>query len=330
MHFVKSHMRLFLVTVGALILVACGWSRFPSGELVMFTAFGPHAFEGRVLVIRPDGSGLTTVLAPQGLLDYATAYGNSLKSFKSFILVSVDQATGGGTNQTTLSIAQYRPILNLFTSLQQQLPPGGEGRGVPSPDNSKFVATMSPPSQPSAVNLWLSDFSTKQFRQLTDNPPLTQDNNPVWSPDGQQIIFVRVVFSPSLSTSLMTVATQGGQPSVLLGPSDGVGQAAFSPDGKQLVFTSVNGMEVMDLSTLKRTVILTPSKLYGSPIQYQTEAIGMSWAKTQDRIVLVLINLATHQNELWTAPVTSDGSNLQKIFTADPGVVILSVTFISN
>ena len=107
-------------------------------------------------------------------------------------------------------------------------------------------------------------------------------------------------------------------------------QAAFSPDGKQLVFTSVNGMEVMDLSTLKRTVILTPSKLYGSPIQYQTEAIGMSWAKTQDRIVLVLINLATHQNELWTAPVTSDGSNLQKIFTADPGVVILSVTFISN
>ncbi|PYU19019.1 MAG: hypothetical protein DMG30_25680, partial [Acidobacteria bacterium] len=113
MHFVKSHMRLFLVTVGALILVACGWSRFPSGELVMFTAFGPHAFQGRVLVIRPDGSGLTTVLAPQGLLDYATAYGNSLKSFKSFILVSVDQATGGGTNQTTLSIAQYRPILNL-------------------------------------------------------------------------------------------------------------------------------------------------------------------------------------------------------------------------
>src|SRR5207253_8371867 len=124
----------------------------------------PHALEATFLVTLPDGSRLTTILAPQGLLDYATAYGNSLKSFKSFksfTLVSVDQATGGGTNQTTLSIAQYRPILNLFTSLQQQLPPGREGRGVPSPDNSKFVATRSPPSHSSTVHCSRSDLITK-------------------------------------------------------------------------------------------------------------------------------------------------------------------------
>lgn len=138
---------------------------------------------------------------------------------------------------------------------------------------------------------------------------------------------MRATISP-LSTQLMTVPAQGGTPTVLFGPLDGVGEAAYSPDGKRLVFLSVNGMETIDLTSLQRTTIVPFSKLHGSPLQHLAEGVGMSWARTEDKIVLVLFNLTTKQDELWT--VTSEGNNLTRIFAAAAGTHILSVTFVSN
>jgi Tol biopolymer transport system component len=314
--------RLCLLLIGAAVsvLVSCSSSRFPSGELVMFTAVGPHAFEGRVLVARPDGSGLTTVLRPKPSLGYLGAYGNSLKTF---ILVSADQSTGG--NSDVVNITQYTPRTGKFVPLQQQLPIGEEGNGAPSPDNLEFVAEIGPPGP--QINLWVSDFKSKQFRQLTEGP--AQDFNEAWRPDGQEIAFVRLLPPfPSITTQLMTVSSKGGQPTTLLGTSEGVAEAAYSPDGKRLALISINGMETLDLTTMQRSVIVPFNTLYGSPIQRATEGRGMSWAKSQDKIVLIMLDFATHRDELWT--VSSDGSKLQKIYTADAGVNILSVTFISN
>jgi hypothetical protein len=101
----------------------------------MFTAVGPHAFQGTVFVVRPDGSSITTVLKPQTQLEYDGAYGNSLKTF---ILASASQSTGG--NNSVSNIVQYFPGSGRITPLQQQLPAGQEGNGIPSPDNSQFVA----------------------------------------------------------------------------------------------------------------------------------------------------------------------------------------------
>jgi len=285
----------------------------------MFTAFGPHAFEGRVLVARPDGTRLTSVLSPQNQLGYESAYGNSLKSF---IVVSVTQSASG--NNSVSNIVQYNPSTGRSTPLQQQLPSGGEGNGIPSPDNSKFVAEIGPVSSPQ-TNLWISDFQTKQFRQLTQGT--AQDFNEAWSPDGRQLAFIRATFAP-LTLQLMTVPVEGGEPTVLLGASEHVGQVAYSPDGKSLAFDSINGLETMDLATMQRKVILTQDQLHGNPLERVTEGFDMSWAKTQDTIVLILKDLATSRDQLWT--LASDGSNLKKIYTASEGVSILSVTFVSN
>jgi hypothetical protein len=286
----------------------------------MFTTVGPHAFQGTVFVVRPDGSGLTSVLKPKPSLEYDGAYGNSLKTF---ILTSAVQSTGG--NNSVTNILQYFPTSGHSTPLQQQLPAGGESSGIPSPDNSQFVAGISPSGTP--INLWVSDFKTKQFRQLTQG--IAQDFNETWSPDGQQLTFTRLLPPfPSITTQLMTVPSSGGQPTILLGTSDHAGEAAYSPDDKRLAFTSINGLETMDLATMQRTVILTQAQLHGSPVQRVTQTVGMSWAKTQDKIVLILRDLGTNLDELWT--VSSSGSNLQKIYTADAGAFILSVTFISN
>ena len=126
----------------------------------------------------------------------------------------------------------------------------------------------------------------------------------------------------------MTVPSNGGQPIVLLGTSEHVGESAYSPDGKRLAFDSINGLETMDLATMQRTVILTQAQLHGRPVQRVTQAVGMSWSKTQDKIALILQDLGTGRDELWT--VSSSGSNLQKIYTAAGGARILSVTFITN
>jgi Tol biopolymer transport system component len=286
----------------------------------MFTTVGPHAFEGNVRVLRPDGSSVTDVLTPHGLMEYEAAYGNSLKTF---ILASVAQSTGG--NNSVLSIVRYDLNAGTSTSLQQQLPPGQQGIGIPSPDNTKFVATLGPPGP--QINLWISDFATMQFQQLTQGA--AQDGHPSWRPDGKQIAFIRLLppFS-SLTTQLMTVPSQGGSATVLLDTSESVGEAAFSPDGKKLVFDSKNGLEIMDLASMQRTVILTLDQLHGSPVQRFTLDAGISWAKTEDKIVLIMLDRATGNNQLWT--VTSDGSNFQRIFTAHPGGAIISVTFITN
>lgn len=106
--------RVLLIIVAAQLLIGCNSSRFPSGELVMFTSVGPHAFEGSVFVVRADGSSKTTVLSPKPTLGYEAAYGNSLKSF---ILVSAVQPSG--TTGDTVSITRYLPGMNLFLPLQR-------------------------------------------------------------------------------------------------------------------------------------------------------------------------------------------------------------------
>ena len=113
----------------------------------MFTTVGPQVFEGTVFVVRPDGSGLTSVLKPKPSLEYDGAYGNSLKTC---ILTSAAQSTGG--NNSVTNILQYFPSSGQSTLLQQQLPAGGESSGIPSPDNSQFVAGISPSGTP--INLW--------------------------------------------------------------------------------------------------------------------------------------------------------------------------------
>src|SRR5215468_7333267 len=136
MQFVKpltTSVALFLVF--AIAFVGCNSSRFPSGELVMFTSIGPHVFQGRVSVVRPDGSSVTTVLNPNASLEYSAAFGNSLKTF---IVASAAQSIGG--NNFVTNLVQYFPSSGRTIPLQQQLPAGQEGVGVPSPDNSQFVA----------------------------------------------------------------------------------------------------------------------------------------------------------------------------------------------
>src|SRR5215472_16030566 len=128
MRFVTGCVYLLLTIATVQALVGCGSPKFPSAELVIFTAFGPHAFEGRVLVARPDGSDVTTVLSPQSLLGYEGAFGNSLKLF---ILVAATQSTGG--NNSITNIVEYFPSTGRSLPIQQRCHREGKAMGFRRP-----------------------------------------------------------------------------------------------------------------------------------------------------------------------------------------------------
>jgi len=259
-------------------------------------------------------------LSPKPSVGYLSAYGNSLKSF---ILVAADQSTGSSTD--VANITQYTPRTGEVLQLQQYLPAGEEGNGVPSPDDSVFVAEVGPPGP--QLNLWVSDFRTMQFRQLTTGT--SQDFNAVWRPDGQQIVFTRLLPPfPSITSQLMTVSSQGGMPATILGTGDHVVEAAYSSDGNRLVFNSINGLETIDLGSMQRKVLLTLDQLNGNPRERSLVGRGLAWATTQDTIVLIMHDLSANRDQLWT--VSSDGSNFKSIYTADSGVSIQSVDFVEN
>lgn len=100
-----------------------------------------------------------------------------------------------------------------------------------SPDG-KYVAFMSNRSGENEV--WLVNTTTKELRQLTKNAGLLGGIS--WSADSQRIVFTTAATTSKLTGIAMAeVATGGFQ--VLTEAGDG--EAALSPDGSRIVFTSV-------------------------------------------------------------------------------------------
>lgn len=100
-----------------------------------------------------------------------------------------------------------------------------------SPDG-KAVAFMS--NRSGENEIWLVNTTTKELRQLTKNAGLLGSLS--WSPDAQRIVFTTAATTSKLTGIAMAeVAT--GEFRVLTEAGDG--EAALSPDGSRIVFTSI-------------------------------------------------------------------------------------------
>ncbi|MBL8206269.1 MAG: PD40 domain-containing protein [Blastocatellia bacterium] len=97
--------------------------------------------------------------------------------------------------------------------------------------NGKWVAFMS--NRGGANELWLVDTNTRELRQLTKNSGVIGGLN--WSADSQRIVFTTTATTSKLTgIALAEVATGAFQ----LVTEAGDGEAAISPDGSRIVFTS--------------------------------------------------------------------------------------------
>lgn len=116
---------------------------------------------------------------------------------------------------------------------RQELVPADNSSNVApaiSPDG-KFVAFMS--NRTGANELWLVNTATKELRQLTKDSGAIGGIN--WSASSQRIVFTTTATTSKLTgIALAEVAT--GAVQVLTEAGDG--EAAISPDGTRIVFTS--------------------------------------------------------------------------------------------
>lgn len=215
---------------------------------------------------------------------------------------------------------------NLGSATCRRMFPGTnniEGSGYISPDNQNLVVVMARPGQQYA--LWISDLRSREPRQISQPPAGSWDSTPDWSPDGRVILFVRASLSPSsgkISTQLMKIDLTTHLESLLLGEAEGVAVASYSPDGREIAFKSKNGLEVMDLTTLKRTIVRSSSNLAGRV--YHVGG-GLSWSEAGDTLAIPFLNTQTKTYELMT--ISRDGSRINTVYSSK-AFRILGVSFI--
>lgn len=109
------------------------------------------------------------------------------------------------------------------------------GRPTISPDGSRAVVEVSHPSfaaDSEVGQLWDIPLAEGVARRLTRG---TSDSAPQFSPDGRVIAFLRSADGPS---QLLLVDARGGEPVAVTDQKLGVGDYAWTPDSRSLVYVS--------------------------------------------------------------------------------------------
>ena len=89
--------------------------------------------------------------------------------------------------------------------------PGDERWPNLAPDHTRIAFAWIAPGTP-AGRIATKALGSDEVSQLTDG---ADDSNPVWSPDGQQIAFVRTYREPEPRTQICVIPATGGSPRVL-------------------------------------------------------------------------------------------------------------------
>ncbi|MBS1810482.1 MAG: PD40 domain-containing protein [Acidobacteria bacterium] len=108
-----------------------------------------------------------------------------------------------------------------------------------SPQGNWIVVSDKPSAQ-EPFSLFLLAPDTGERKRLTTAPAsVVGDCSPVFSPDGKQIAFVRLV--SSVLGEIYLVAAEGSEPKRLTFSGEGISSLTWTPNGKEIVFSSRYG-----------------------------------------------------------------------------------------
>jgi Tol biopolymer transport system component len=304
---------------GARIVVICGGALIisigivsyirsyfqpPPDEVIVFATLGNHPFQDSISTVWPDGSHVRRVLEPEGRKSFLSVSGNSLAKP---LVVTVYQSVDSKTKENHLFL--YELAAGTWQRLTTEK--GAEGYGAISPDDSRiafeFGTQTEEAKKPGKSRIWFIDLRSGETRQLTtDQDAETWDSMPTWRPDGQELLFLRRKFSDrGVLSKLLNISASSGEPKLL---AEGVVDACYSPDGKRLAMVATGGLQILDLETQQRKLIVPWEKLPN----YRYLSGGLTWSRGLDKIAFAILNQNSGESELWT--VSSDGANAIKIF----------------
>ncbi len=104
----------------------------------------------------------------------------------------------------------------------------------------KWLVISDKPSAQEPFSLYLLASDTNEKRRLTTpTAAVVGDVSPVFSPDGKQVAFVRLMSVVAGEIYLLSV--EGGEPERLTFSGEGISSLAWTPDGRELVFSSRYG-----------------------------------------------------------------------------------------
>ncbi|KAF0241761.1 MAG: peptidase S9 prolyl oligopeptidase active site domain-containing [Chitinophagaceae bacterium] len=151
-----------------------------------------------------------------------------------------------------------------------------------SPDGSKAVFVLNSIDQ-DGDSKWEYKYNNQLYIVPTDGSaapkPLTAKDpaaQPVWSPDGKQLAFVRAVEG---KPQIFLLSFEGGEPIQLTKFKYGASSPKFSPNGKQILFSaSVSLKDLLKDSVLNPTKAL-PQWPMEKPGFYNNEFLKSNMAK---------------------------------------------------
>ena len=180
-----------------------------------------------------------------------------------------------------------------------------------SPDESSMAYLRRQPDGRDAIHV--QELAPGASRQLTFPPESTSDSQPVWSPDGREIVFQR---TSDTNCFLMMVAVEGGDPREL-GPCRDIGaEIDWSPDGSSIVSGGPAGSRY---SVLHQFSLATRT---WAPIEY---ASGADWTDMSPRYSSdgqwIAFRRGAPGGDIWKVPAA--GGQAKQV--TDRGVEILGL-----
>lgn len=170
-----------------------------------------------------------------------------------------------------------------------------------TPDGSKAVFSVTS-IEPDKTNKTEHKYNTQLFLTSTNNSQahrqLTYGTNsasqPVWSPDGKQLAFVRATDG---KPQIYLLSMEGGEPVQLTSFKYGANSPVWSPDGKQILFTSGFGLKDLLSDSLLNPNKEIPKWSYEKPGFFQNENLKPNSAKPNPDGSLAEIRSYLDKNE---------------------------------